>query len=91
MRDVLRGGAALQESSAGEFHAQAQDEKQWRHGLSLFGDPKYPANFKNFDYVNASAPKGGMVRLIAFGTFDNLNLVVAVLMGSLAGGVYLVS
>jgi microcin C transport system substrate-binding protein len=29
------------------------------HGLSVFGDLKYPADFKNFDYVNAAAPKGG--------------------------------
>src|SRR5262249_36247533 len=46
---------------------------QWRHGLSLFGELKYPANFKHFSYVNAQAPKGGMVRLAAPGTFDNFN------------------
>ena len=45
----------------------------WKHGLSLFGDLKYPADFKQFDYVNANAPKGGAVRLMAFGTFDNFN------------------
>jgi microcin C transport system substrate-binding protein len=28
--------------------ARAQ-EKIWRHGLSLFGDLKYPADFKHFD------------------------------------------
>ena len=32
---------------------------QWQHGLSLFGELKYPAGFKHFDYVNPSAPKGG--------------------------------
>src|ERR1700685_3338950 len=51
--------------------AQAQDKK-WRHGLSLFGDLKYPEGFKNFDYVNVNAPKGGAARQIAFGTYDNL-------------------
>ncbi len=30
-----------------------------RHGLSAFGDLKYPADFKHFDYVNPGAPKGG--------------------------------
>ena len=30
----------------------------WRHGLSLFGDLKYPADFKHFDYVNPEAPQG---------------------------------
>ena len=29
------------------------------HGLSAFGDLKYPADFKHFDYVNPDAPKGG--------------------------------
>jgi microcin C transport system substrate-binding protein len=30
-----------------------------RHGMSVFGDLKYPASFKNFDYVDPRAPKGG--------------------------------
>ena len=50
-------------------------ERDWRHGLSLFGELKYPAGFKHFDYVNPNAPKGGTVRMIAFGTFDNFNEV----------------
>ena len=29
------------------------------HGISAFGDLRYPADFKNFEYVNLSAPKGG--------------------------------
>ena len=31
------------------------------HGISAFGDLKYPADFKQFDYVNANAPKGGSI------------------------------
>jgi microcin C transport system substrate-binding protein len=68
--------------------AQAQ-EKIWRHGLSLFGDLKYPAGFKQFDYVNAAAPKGGTVREIAIGTYDNFNIVVAGVKGTLATGITL--
>ena len=30
-----------------------------RHGMSIFGDLKYPADFTHFDYVNVNAPKGG--------------------------------
>ncbi len=63
----------------------------WRHGLSLFGDLKYPAGFAHFDYVNPKAPKGGAVRQIAFGTFDNFNQVVAGVKGSLAASVELIS
>ena len=65
-------------------------EPAWRHALSLFGDVKYPADFKRFDYVNPDAPKGGTVRQILIGTFDNFNLVVAGVKGSLAGGVQLI-
>ena len=63
---------------------------QWKHGLSLFGELKYPEGFKQFDYVNASAPKGGVARLIGFGTFDNFNTVVAGVRGTLAGGMDLI-
>jgi microcin C transport system substrate-binding protein len=69
--------------------AQAQ-EKNWRHGLSLFGDMKYPAGFKQFDYVNAAAPKGGTVRETAIGTYDNFNIVVAGIKGALATGTTLI-
>jgi microcin C transport system substrate-binding protein len=70
----------------GSEPAQAQG-KVWRHGLSLFGDLKYPAGFKQFDYVNATAPKGGAVRQIAIGTYDNFNVVVAGVKGALATGI----
>jgi len=66
--------------------ASAQ-ERTWHHGLSLFGEPQYPEGFKHFAYVNPNAPKGGTVRQIAQGTFDNFNLVVAGVKGSLAGGI----
>ncbi|MGH6725907.1 MAG: ABC transporter substrate-binding protein, partial [Pseudolabrys sp.] len=47
----------------------------WRHGVSHFGDLKYPSGFKQFDYVNAKPPKGGVVRLVMLGTYDNFNMV----------------
>ncbi|PZQ80795.1 MAG: hypothetical protein DI549_16270 [Ancylobacter novellus] len=54
----------------------ASGERQWHHGLSLLGQPKYPADFKRFDYVNPDAPKGGLLRLSADGTFDSLNDII---------------
>ena len=30
-----------------------------RHGMSIFGELKYPPDFAHFDYVNPDAPKGG--------------------------------
>jgi microcin C transport system substrate-binding protein len=59
----------------------------WKHGLSLFGDLKYPAGFKHFEYVNPKAPRGGLVRQIAIGTFDNFNMVVSGVKGQLAAGI----
>jgi microcin C transport system substrate-binding protein len=63
----------------------------WRHGLSLFGDVKYPPGFPHFDYVNPRAPKGGSARQIALGTFDNFNMVVAGVKGEVAAGIDLTS
>jgi microcin C transport system substrate-binding protein len=65
--------------------ARAQSsEPQWRHGLSLFGDLKYPPGFRHFGYVKPQATKGGAVRLMALGTFDNFNQVIAGAKGSFA-------
>ena len=47
-----------------------------RHGLSAFGDLKYPDGFAHFDYVNPDAPKGGKISLIGpvpRDTFDSFN------------------
>ncbi|WP_300263882.1 extracellular solute-binding protein [Bradyrhizobium sp.] len=68
----------------GAAEAQGAGEPAWRHALSLFGDIKYPADFKRFDYVNPDAPKGGVARMISLGTFDNFNVAVAGIKGSLA-------
>ena len=62
-------------------------ELQWRHGLSLMGEPKYKADFKHYDYVNPQAPKGGVVRMAATGAFDNFNLAVAGVKGQLGAGI----
>lgn len=43
------------------------------HGYAQFGTLKYPARFAHFDWVNPQAPKGGTLRVMAFGTFDTLN------------------
>lgn len=43
------------------------------HAFSLHGDPKYPAGFAHFDYVNPDAPKGGALRQSAIGTYDDFN------------------
>jgi microcin C transport system substrate-binding protein len=99
-RAVVQAGAlsllspalgAIDPRVAGAQGAAPASASAWRHGLSLFGDLRYPADFKHFEYVNPGAAKGGTVRLIAGGqTFDNLNLVVAGVKGNLAAGVDLI-
>jgi len=91
-RTLLRSGAAaLATPVAAALPAFAPtalaNDKQWRHGLSLFGDLKYPAGFKHFDYVNPAAPKAGVVRLGVPGTFDNFNVVIRGVKGAIAGGI----
>src|SRR6056297_324115 len=46
------------------------------HGISAFGELKYPADFAHFDYANPDAPKGGVWSGRGTGasnTFDSLN------------------
>jgi microcin C transport system substrate-binding protein len=64
--------------------AGASETGSGSHGMSAFGDLKYPADFHHFDYVNPDAPKGGMFSLIpsargynqSFFTFDSLNAYI---------------
>jgi microcin C transport system substrate-binding protein len=88
MAPALRATSGFPIVSAARAQTSA-NAPAWRHALSLFGDVKYPADFKRFDYVNPDAPKGGTVRQIAVGTFDNFNLVVAGVKGNLAAAVAL--
>ena len=36
-------------------------------------EPKYPADYSHFDYVNPNAPKQGKLTMMGLGTFDSLN------------------
>src|SRR5918997_7041016 len=65
----------------------AAQEAPWRHGAALLGEAKYPPGFKHYEYVNPNAPKGGLVRLGAQGTFDSFNIVVAGVKGTPEQGI----
>lgn len=79
--------AAMNSASAQAAAPGGAAAPAWRHALSLFGEVKYPADFKRFDYVNPDAPKGGVARQIAIGTFDNFNVAVSGVKGSIAPAV----
>jgi microcin C transport system substrate-binding protein len=71
----LRPAAAVE----GETRADTR-----AHGMSAFGDLKYPADFAHFDYVNPQAPKGGLFSTVpssrafnqSFQTFNSLNAYI---------------
>jgi microcin C transport system substrate-binding protein len=64
--------------------ALAVDAGPEAHGLSVFGDLKYPPDFQHLDYVNLAAPKGGMFSTIpstrtynqSYQTFNSLNAFI---------------
>lgn len=65
---LLAAGGSLLLGLAGLAQAAPQ------HALTLYGEvPKYPADFRHFDYVEPDAPKGGTLRQAGFGSFDSLN------------------
>ncbi|QIP02769.1 extracellular solute-binding protein [Bradyrhizobium symbiodeficiens] len=75
-------GAALNAQLLRGAHASESGVEA--HGISAFGDLKYPADFHHFDYVNPDGPKGGAFSLIPSGnsynqslrTFNSLNAFI---------------
>jgi microcin C transport system substrate-binding protein len=70
--------------SASHFRPAAADTGADIHGISVFGDLKYPADFDHFEYVNPAAPKGGTFSTIpalraynqSFFTFNSFNAFI---------------
>jgi microcin C transport system substrate-binding protein len=84
-RHVLGLGVGIGAISATRMRPAMADEGGIEaHGISVFGDLKYPADFPHFDYVNPAAPKGGIFSLIpsvraynqSFQTFNSLNAYI---------------
>jgi microcin C transport system substrate-binding protein len=80
---VAAGASTLLVAAMPRAFASGEAETE-SHGLSVFGDLKYPADFKNFDYVNINAPKGGAFSTIpwvraynqSYQTFNSLNAYI---------------
>ena len=83
-RAVLVGGRCRAAGLSRAGRACARSSAREAHGMSSFGDLKYPPDFKHFDYVNPSAPKGGTLAIQIrqttgnqnFDTFNTLNVFV---------------
>lgn len=82
-----QGPAASSDTPAATAPAPAADAP-FRFATSLLGEPKYPPDFKHFDYVNPNAPKGGQVRFAESGTFDSFNAIIP--RGAVAAGIGLI-
>ena len=68
-RAVVAGAGALGATLV--LPAPARAAGRTSHGLSSFGDLKYPPDFPNFDYVNPDAPRGGRFSAQLAATFGN--------------------
>lgn len=78
-RAMLQLGAGAMLATPFPAAAAAGGAAKERHGLSAFGELKYPADFHHFDYVNPTAPKGGTFsQLVGSGgsTFDSFNAFI---------------
>ncbi len=53
--------------------AAAEEDPPPVHGVAMHGDLKYGPDFKNFEYADPDAVKGGTVTFASIGTFDSLN------------------
>src|SRR3974377_1434088 len=69
---LMLGGAALTSALVPAGKAAKTPD---RHCISAFDDLKYPADFKQLDYVNPNAPKGGMFSHVAPTRIFNQNLL----------------
>ena len=93
-RHVLQAGAGAAAAAALHLRPASASEREV-HGISAFGDLKYPADFPHFAYVNPNAAKGGTFSQIgatrqfnqSFLTFNSLNSYI--LKGDAAQGMEL--
>jgi len=58
-RRMLLGGAAAMAATAALPAFASTETGKPLHGLSAFGELKYPPDFTHFDYANPDAPVGG--------------------------------
>jgi len=78
------GAAGLVASLARGEQAEEQQGAPEHHGMSAFGELKYPPDFEHFEYVQPTAPKGGVFSHVGstraynqnFLTFNSLNTLI---------------
>ncbi|MGP0090428.1 MAG: extracellular solute-binding protein [Xanthobacteraceae bacterium] len=94
-RQTLAWGAGAVAASVVRVAPGQAEADAERHGISAFGDLRYPKDFAHFDYVDPLAPKGGLFSQTGpsrifnqnFLTFNSLNTFI--LKGDAAQGMEL--
>ena len=71
-KTILLGAASLVSATLPDLASADTPE---RHGISGFGDLKYPRDFKHLDYINANAPKGGIFSQVGATRIFNQNIM----------------
>nr|WP_144112573.1 extracellular solute-binding protein [Paraburkholderia sp. BCC1886] len=80
LRSWRSAGAAALVSLSAMAALLASSQAHAVYAIAQYGEPKYPADFKHFDYVNPDAPKGGTLvmanpgRLTSFDKFNPFTL-----------------
>lgn len=73
------GLAAVIFLTANQAVSESHEATLTSHGISAFGELKYPPDFPHFDYVSPEAPRGGTMSFrgtLASSTFDSLNAYI---------------
>jgi microcin C transport system substrate-binding protein len=73
MKKLILPLAATAMLSVSAFTPAIAQDAAPRHGLSVFGDLKYGADFTHFGYVNPDAPKGGAIKVPGLDTFETVH------------------
>ncbi len=76
---LLLAAALLAGAARADDAAPAAPKIIRSHGISTFGDLKYPPDFRHFNDVNPDAPQGGTMSFRGTGasqTFDSLNAFI---------------
>jgi len=67
------------------YSSFSKAETSISHAIAMHGLPKYSPDFKNLEYVNPNAPKGGNVIFSSTGSYDSFNPFI--LKGTAAAGI----
>jgi microcin C transport system substrate-binding protein len=67
------GARAREAGTLGAESDSVPPRGTWVHAMAWGALPKYPPDFRHFDYVNPDAPRGGTLTMDGFGSFDKLN------------------